>query len=178
MYPCDCVCVCVHIALREKVLMNKGLNCERDKLTLRDIWRNTFIVSPAENKYQVSWLRVQRDTVLRPASLTYPIVCSLQKNIHSIYKSIHKILSLDIYQGTNCHWAEIIPAAAHQLFTHFLDMSGISLVVCLVLRQILRENSLIFYKHYWNWRKTGNNYPNLLSKILTRKMRFWERVGS
>lgn len=53
----ECVCVCVE---REKALMNKGLHCERDKLTLRDIWRNTFIVSPAENKYRVSRAGVQK----------------------------------------------------------------------------------------------------------------------
>ena len=60
---CVCVCVCVCV-WREKALMNKGLHCERDKLTLRDIWRNTFIVSPAENKYQVSAApECKRDTV-------------------------------------------------------------------------------------------------------------------
>lgn len=60
---CACMSVCAHVFVNvwsEKALMNKGLNCERDKLTLRDIWLNTFIVSPAENKYQVSQPGVQR----------------------------------------------------------------------------------------------------------------------
>lgn len=71
-------CVCTVRCVREKALINKGLNCERDKLTLRDIWLNTFIVSSAENKYQVSCLGVQIDTLLRPASLPYPKVCHIK----------------------------------------------------------------------------------------------------
>ena len=39
-----CVCVCA-VAVYAQGTLNKGLRCERDKLTLCDVWLNTFIVS-------------------------------------------------------------------------------------------------------------------------------------
>lgn len=70
---CHRACVCG--TLSEKDLMNKEFELRKsDKLTLTpDEVLSLFPL--AENKYRVTLLGAQRDTVLRPASLSHACMC-------------------------------------------------------------------------------------------------------